>query len=112
MNFGEGKWPAVCAVVLSLTALLSAARAAADPTDDAFIAALAKGGIVMADPNTAITLAHSVCAGFDQNETTSVVAMSLMKETVLSLKQASYFVGVSISAYCPQYKARTDATAN
>jgi len=107
-NVGPEKSSTVCAVLLSAAALLSAAPASADPTDVAFVAALAKEGIVVTDHNTAIAIAHTVCAGFDKNELSSVVAMRVMKDADLSLKQASYFVGVSVAAYCPQYKGSTD----
>jgi hypothetical protein len=112
MTVGPGKWSTVCAVLVSAAALVSAAPASADPTDDAFVAALVKDGIVLADHNAAISMAHTVCAGFDRNEKSSVLAMRLKKETALSLKQSSYFVGVSVSAYCPQYKGRTDDSLN
>jgi Protein of unknown function (DUF732) len=112
MNVGPGKWSTVCAVLLSAAALLCAAPASADPTDDAFVAALVKDGIVTSDRNTAIAMAHTVCAGFDKNEKSSVLAIRLMKHTDLSLKQSSYFVGVSVSAYCPQYIGRTDNSLN
>jgi hypothetical protein len=112
MNVGPGKWSTVCAVLLSAAALLSAAPASADPTDDAFVAALARYGIVITDRDTAIAMAHTVCAGFDKNEKSSVLAMRLMKDTDLSLKQSSYFVGVSMSAYCPQYEGLTDNSVN
>jgi hypothetical protein len=112
MNVGPGKWSTVCAVLLSAAALLSAAPASADPTDDAFVAALVKYGIVIPDRDTAIAMAHTVCAGFDKNEKSSVLAMRLMKDTDLSLKQSSYFVGVSMSAYCPQYIGHTDDSLN
>ncbi len=108
MNVGPGKWSTVCAVPLFAAGLFFAAPASADPNDDAFIAALTKDGIAIVDSNTAIALAHTVCAGFDNNEKSSVLAMRLRKDTSLSLKQSSYFVGVSVSAYCPQYKGRTD----
>ena len=108
MNGGIGKWSTVCAVVLSAAALLSEAPASADPTDDAFVAALAKEGIVSTDRNATIAMAHTVCAGLDKTNKSAVLAMNLMRDTDLSLKQSSYFIGVSISAYCPQYIARTD----
>jgi len=98
----------ICTVLLSAAALLSAAPASADPTDDAFVAALAKDGIVMSDRNSAISKGHTVCGGLDQNEKSSILAMRLMKDTDLSLRQSSYFVGVSVAAYCPQYKGLTD----
>jgi hypothetical protein len=112
MDVGSGKWSTVCAVLLSAAALLSAAPASADATDDAFVAALVNYGIVNADHNTAIAMGHTVCAGFDKNEKSSVLAMRLKKETNLSLRQSSFFVGVSVSAYCPQYKGRTDDSLN
>jgi hypothetical protein len=112
MNVGPGKWSTVCAVLLSAAAVLSAAPASADPTDDAFVAALAKDAIVITDRNTAIAMAHRVCGGFDKNEKSSVLVMRLMKDTDLSLKQSSYFVGASISAYCPQYAGLTDNSLN
>jgi Protein of unknown function (DUF732) len=111
MNVGPGKWSTVCGVLLSAAALLSAAPASADPTDDAFVAALAKDGIVITDRNTTIAMAHTVCAGFDKTDKSAVLAMKLMKDTDLSLKQSSYFLGVSIAAYCPQYIGRTDNSA-
>src|ERR1700744_11089 len=108
MNVGPNRWSTFCAVLLSATALLFAAPASADPTDDAFVAALAKEGITFTDHNTAIATAHTVCTGLDKSDTSSFLAMKLMKDTDLSLRQSSYFVGASISAYCPQYIGRTD----
>src|ERR1700744_4584799 len=112
MNGGIGKWSTVCAVVLSAAALLSEAPASADPTDDAFVAALAKEGIVSTDRNATIAMAHTVCAGLDKTNKSAVLAMNLMRDTDLSLKQSSYFIGVSISAYCPQHIGLTDNSAN
>ena len=85
MNVGPGKWKwsAVCAVLLSVAALFSAAPASADPTDDAFVAALAKDGIVITDRDTAIAMAHTVCAGFDKNEKSSVLAIRLDRKSVV-----------------------------
>jgi len=112
MNIGSHKWSTVTAVLLSVTALLCPAPASADPTDAAFVAALAKEGIVFPDHTTAIAIAHTVCAGFDKSDKSSVPVMKLIKDTDLSLKQSSYFVGASISAYCPQYIGRTDNSVN
>ena len=112
MKVSPGNWSAVCAVALSTAALFSAAPASADQTDDEFIAALTKNGIVVSDHNAAIAKAHTVCAGFDNNELSSVVTMKVMKDAELSLKQASYFIGVSVAAYCPQYKGQTDNSVN
>jgi hypothetical protein len=34
--------------------------------------------------------------------------MKLVRDTDLSLKESSFFIGVAVSAYCPQYAARSD----
>src|SRR5512140_2048619 len=105
---GKWKWSAGCAVLLSAAALLSAAPASADPTDDAFVAALEKDGIGITDRNSALAAAHTVCDELDNNQNTNTLAVSLMKGTGLSLQQSSYFVGASMSAYCPQHIGHTD----
>lgn len=111
MDVGTHTWRTVCAVLVSALALLCAAPASADPTDDAFAAALAREGIVFTDRSTAIATARSVCAGLGKTDKSSVLAMKLMKETDLSVRRSSYFVGASISAYCPQYIGQTDNSA-
>jgi hypothetical protein len=110
MPFGFAKRWALRTSFLCAAALVSAAPASADQIDGAFVAALAKGGIPMPDPNTAIAMAHTVCAGFDANQSTSVLAVRLMKDNNLTPKQAGYFIGLSVIAYCPQYKDRTDTS--
>ena len=98
----------LAAVTLCAGALFCAAPAAADPIDDAFITALDKGGITLPDRDTAIAWAHTVCSGLDDNRNSAVLAMKLMKNTDLSPRQSGYFIGASVSAYCPQYKGKTD----
>jgi hypothetical protein len=112
MSAGPAQWSAVCAVLLTAVAPVLASPASADTTDDAFIAALAKQGIVITDRDTTIATAHKVCSGFDKNYKSAVLAMKLVRDTDLSLKQSGYFIGVSVSAYCPQYAGRTDNSAN
>ena len=108
MAFDRTKRSIPCAVLLFVAALFSAGPASADPNDGAFVDALAKGGIVLPDDNAAIAMAHTVCAGLDQRAKTSLLAMKLMKDTDLSMKQSGYFIGAAISAYCPQYVGHTD----
>ncbi len=99
------------AAVLCVAALFTcAAPASADAPDDAFLGALADNGIVMNDPGTAVAMARSVCAGLDKNQRSSVLAMKVMKEANLSARQAGFFVGASVSAYCPQYKGQIDGS--
>jgi hypothetical protein len=108
MAFAGTKRPMPCAVLLSVAALFSPAPASADQNDGAFHDALAKGGIVLPGDDAAIAMAHSVCTGLDHNAKPSLLAMKLMKDTDLSMKQSSYFIGAAISAYCPQYVGHTD----
>jgi hypothetical protein len=56
-----GKWSTARAILVPAVALLSAAPAAADSTDDAFIAALTKNGIAITDRDAATTIGQSVC---------------------------------------------------
>jgi len=114
MPFGFGKRWTFCAVLLAgffgaaLVSIVSMGPASADQLDDAFVAALAKGGITVPDPNTSVAMAHTVCAGLDANESASVLAMKVMKDTNLTPKQSGYFIGLSVAAYCPQNKDKTD----
>jgi hypothetical protein len=100
------------AVSLFAAALLAASPAYADANDDAFIASLANNGITVSDRGSATAMAQSVCDGFDHHQKPSLVAMKLMKQSGLSLKQSSYFVGVAISAYCPEYSAHPSNSAS
>jgi len=109
-NVRPGKLSTVCAVLLSATALLTAAPASADQTDDAFVAALEDYGIDINDRDTAIAHGHAVCAGLDKGQDSSFLAMKLMNDTKLNVspRQAGFFVGASVAAYCPQYKGSVD----
>jgi Protein of unknown function (DUF732) len=103
------KSPTAWAVSLIAAALLTAAPANADATDDAFIAALTSNGITVSDRDSATAMAQAICDGFDHHQRPSLLAMKLMKQSGLSLKQSSYFVGAAISSYCPEY-SQTPAT--
>ncbi len=107
MNVSSGKWSTVCAGLLTAAALVSAPSASADPADDQFLGALSNYGIVMNNDN-AIAMAHAVCAGFDKNANSNYIAMKVSKEASLTLRQSGFFVGASMSAYCPQFIGKTD----
>ncbi len=102
------------AVVLSAAAIAYAAPASADATDDAVVAALAKRNIVINDDNRDAMLAeaHMVCDGLDKHYKTSTLAMKLVGDTDLNFRQASFLIGVAISAYCPQYKGHSDSSTS
>lgn len=112
MNIGRTQWSAASAGLLAAGALVCAAPATADPIDDTFVAALAKNGISMSDRGAVISMAHSVCAGFDKGEPSTHVALGIARETPLSARQAGYFVGLSVAAYCPRYRGNTDNSFN
>jgi uncharacterized protein DUF732 len=104
---GFGTWSTFVAVLLSAAAPLFAAPASADQTDDAFIAALVSQGVPVPDNNAAVQMGRNMCALLDQGTTRPLLAMKLMKDANLSARQAGFFLGLSASAYCPQYKSTT-----
>jgi hypothetical protein len=106
-NVGLGKWSTFSAALLSAAALVSAAPAAADQTDDAFIAALQNQGIAIPDSNAATQMGRTMCALLDQGTTRPLLLMKLVRDMNLSARQAGFFLGLSASAYCPQYKTVT-----
>jgi Protein of unknown function (DUF732) len=110
MNVRPTKWSTTCAVLISAIAVLFTAPASADTTDDAVVNTLANQGIVITDRDTTIATAHQVCDGLDKHYKSTVLAVRLVRDTDLSLSQSSYFIGVAMSAYCPQYKGRTGST--
>ncbi|VAZ90605.1 DUF732 domain-containing protein [Mycobacterium pseudokansasii] len=105
------KWSIISAILLSAAALIFATPAAADQTDDEFFGALKKHGIVFANRNAAIAMAHSMCAGLDKGQKPTLLVLSLMKNTDLSAHEAGYFLGASVASYCPQYGADIDKPA-
>ena len=99
------------AVALSAVMVFCAAPASADATDDAVMAALAKRNIQLTDRDTTLAEAHMVCEGLDKHYKTSALAMKLVGDTDLNFSQSSFFIGVAVAAYCPQYKGHSDSSA-
>ena len=104
---GSGTWSTFVAVLLSAAAPLVAAPASADQSDDAFIAALVSQGIPVPDNDTAVQMGRNMCALLDQGTTRPLLMMKLMKDANLTARQAGFFLGLSASAYCPQYRTTT-----
>jgi hypothetical protein len=100
-------------MLASALAVICAGPASADATDDAVVAALAKRNIVIDDRNRDAMLgeAHMVCDGLDKHYKTSTLAMKLVGDTDLNFSQSSFFIGVAVSAYCPQYKGHNGSAA-
>lgn len=107
-------WPylAVVAGVLCIiwAAVALASEAAADTTDDAFLAALEQEGISGTSDAALIESGHAVCRAIDAAEVQfpdaegKDIFLSLVEyvsdESELGLEDSAYFVGVSIGAYC------------
>jgi uncharacterized protein DUF732 len=75
------------------------------PNDDALIAALASQAIPISDNNVTVRMGRNMCALLDQGTTRPLLVMKLMKDANLSARQAGFFLGLSASAYCPQYRS-------
>jgi hypothetical protein len=106
-HVGPGAWAAAIAVLLGAAAPLATAPASADQNDDAFVAALVSQGIPVPDNNAAVQEGRTMCALLDQGTTRPLLLMALMRDANLSARQAGFFLGISTSAYCPQYKTIT-----
>ena len=105
-------------VVVALLGFSGAADSTAhadSPDADAdakFLAALDSQGIMYASPEVMIAAGHTVCTELDRGETPARVARDVMhnKDVLtgsnLAPHHAGFFVGASISAYCPTYAGR------
>jgi len=92
---------------LLLLALAAAATAHADTNDSKFLAVLKSEGITdHVSPAHAIEAAHTVCQKLDDGQTPSAVASDVLNSSNMPAYHSGYFVGASIDAYCPQYKAK------
>ena len=82
--------------------LVWAAPAQADPTDDAFLAALTNAGVGSADPANAAALGQQVCPMLAQpGQTAADVATKVADAGGMSLGPATMFTGLAISLFCP-----------
>lgn len=84
-NAPRWKWLTTSAILLSAAALQFAPPVSADQTDDDFLAALKKHGIVFTNRDAAIAAGHRVCAGLDADQTPANLILSLVKDTDLSV---------------------------
>jgi hypothetical protein len=82
--------------------LAAAPTAHADPTDNAFIAALHAHGITHDSSPSAIAAGHLVCHQLDMGKTQEQIATDVMNSSTLDGANAGYFVAVAERAYCPQ----------
>ena len=93
------------AALLSIAALSTAAPASADETDEIYLQALEMGGITITNRTAAIAMGHTVCTALDQGVKPTGVVATLMGSAGLSPTEAGHTLGVSVAAYCPQYRS-------
>lgn len=96
----------VRAIALMVLTVLFAAPAAADTTDDAFIANLSSSGMDYGAPERAIQVAKTVVCGTlsgNPNTSNADVVAKVVDATKWPANNAAYFTGAAIQAYCPQY---------
>ena len=99
------KWSTIPLAALLFAVPLVAVPAAADQTDDAFVAALEKRGIVFPSDDAAVAMARTVCAKLDEGQKPAGLALALAKTTVPSARDAGYFIGASVAFYCPEHRS-------
>ena len=95
------------ALVVALLSLagVAAPTAHADAVDDNFLAALKAKGINFASAQAAVIAGHEVCDELDLGRQPSDVATDVTKNSNLDGYHAGFFVGASISAYCPRHNS-------
>lgn len=85
-----------------VSALTLSAPASAEPTDDAFLAALADAGVASVDPTDAVAMGQQVCPLLAQpGQTAADVAAKVAEAGGMSLGPATMFTGVAITMFCP-----------
>ncbi|OBG27172.1 hypothetical protein A5673_06710 [Mycobacterium sp. E3198] len=92
------------ATLLGLAAVASPA-AHADAVDNAFVTAVKNKGIQFASPQAAVIAGHEVCDELDLGKQKPDIASEVMANSGLDGYHAGYFIGASVAAYCPRYRA-------
>jgi hypothetical protein len=87
---------------LALAGLLAAAIANADTADDQFLAALQQQGIGFGDTQSAVSVAHHVCAALGQGMEPSDISQNLVgANSHLDRQTAVVIVVDSAQSFCP-----------
>jgi len=95
---------AVVAGAAALAATVSA-PAAADPLDDAFLAALTDAGVGFANPMDTVRLGESVCPMLVEPGKSLAKVYTRVADNGIPPGVAAFFTGIAISVYCPQMVA-------
>ncbi len=84
--------------------MLGLTAAKADPdTDGDFIAAITERGFTFPDIETAIGAAGYVCDTLDEGRTQYQTAVMVAAVTGFDITNSVFFVGESVTAYCPEH---------
>ena len=93
-------------VGIVVAAVAAPAPAHADAVSDAFLSSLNRSGVSVADPNTAVTMAQSVCPLLAQpGGNFAAVASEMGGTNGVSPGMANLFTSIAISMYCPSMMA-------
>ena len=82
--------------------IMIAAPAAADTTDDAFLAALNRAGVGYNNPDLTAQLGERVCPMLVEPGKSLASVYSTVSNSGISPDMAAFFTGIAISMYCPQ----------
>lgn len=88
---------------VALLCLVAAPAARADMVDSSFLSALNSKGIDFASGQNAVIAGHEVCDELDQGRQKNDVVSEVMSSSRLDDYHAGFFVGVSVSAFCPRH---------
>lgn len=75
----------------------------ADAVDTTFLGALNSKGIDFVNGQSAVIAGHEVCDELDVGRQKSDVVSDVMRNSQLDGYHAGFFVGVSVSAFCPRH---------
>ncbi len=93
--------PAILTVLL--IGLIDSPAVHADAVDTTFLGALNAKGIDFASGQSAVMAGHEVCDELDGGRQKSDVVSEVMHSSQLDGYHAGFFVGVSVSAFCPRH---------
>jgi opacity protein-like surface antigen len=96
--------PSLVVALLSLAGMATPA-AHADAVDNVFVTAVKAKGIDFPSAQAAIVAGHEVCDELDLGKQKSDVVNEVMTNSNLDGYRAGFFVGASVAAYCPRYRA-------
>ena len=92
---------------LAIVALATAGTAAAEQTDDQFIAALKRDGLIVYDVQGAIRQGHHICQGLDQGQSPAALSQELVNgatpERPMDATHADAVVVAATAAYCANH---------